>query len=407
VHNSRRSTISTVGLYQYGARWMDPTIAHFTQPDTMIPDLSDPLAWNRYSYANYNPIRYTDPTGHWVETALDIAFIGYDIYDISKNGLNWENGLSLTADVVGAILPVVTGGGLAVRAVMHADDVVDAVKLRDKAVDAVKAADKLDDAVDVIKAAGDICSFSSDTLITTSEGMEPISQIEEGDWVLAFDELSEDTGYFPVVARWEHKDLWTVELTIDGEVVETTPEHPFFVFEHGWVAAGDLWQGAQIIEADGELGIVEDAWIVYRPQSMYNLTVAEAHTYFVGNQQMLVHNACPIRKPTDSHHLIPNSAKDHDIIQYASSGGWEHNAPYNRMELPNSPQTAMNTGLPVHRGYNTPHRTYNSNMEKTLDRMWKASLQAGWTPTRAKQELFKLASRTRFNIWQSGKLIAK
>ncbi|MFT3893689.1 MAG: hypothetical protein QM730_18830 [Anaerolineales bacterium] len=36
----------------------------FVQPDTIIPDLSNPQSWNRYSYCVNNPILYNDPTGH-------------------------------------------------------------------------------------------------------------------------------------------------------------------------------------------------------------------------------------------------------------------------------------------------------------------------------------------------------
>jgi hypothetical protein len=39
---------------------------HFLQPDTLIPDPSNPQAWNRYSYVYNSPIKYSDPTGHSV-----------------------------------------------------------------------------------------------------------------------------------------------------------------------------------------------------------------------------------------------------------------------------------------------------------------------------------------------------
>jgi hypothetical protein len=46
--------------------------------------------------------------------------------------------------------------------------------------------------------------------------------------------------------------------------------------------------------ADGTFGAVEAVRLVVRPALMYNLTVAEAHTFFVGEEGWLVHNTCPI-----------------------------------------------------------------------------------------------------------------
>ena len=43
----------------------------FNVPDTLIPDPSNPLDFNRYGYARYNPLKYTDPSGHCAETPDD------------------------------------------------------------------------------------------------------------------------------------------------------------------------------------------------------------------------------------------------------------------------------------------------------------------------------------------------
>ena len=53
-------------LYYYNARYYDPSIGIFTTADTIIPDESDPLSYNRHMYVRGNPINYTDPSGHGV-----------------------------------------------------------------------------------------------------------------------------------------------------------------------------------------------------------------------------------------------------------------------------------------------------------------------------------------------------
>ena len=53
------------GLYFYGARYYDPQIGRFIQPDTIVPHPYNPQSLNRYSYCYNNPINLTDPTGHW------------------------------------------------------------------------------------------------------------------------------------------------------------------------------------------------------------------------------------------------------------------------------------------------------------------------------------------------------
>ena len=91
---------------------------------------------------------------------------------------------------------------------------------------------------------------------------------------------------------WVHEDSVIQYLTIDGEIVVTTPNHPFKTGTGQWLPAGELQVGDTIYTAQGGTGIVETISFVYAPQPMYNLTVATAHTYFVGDGQWLVHNRC-------------------------------------------------------------------------------------------------------------------
>ena len=133
------------GLYQMGARWYDALTGRWLSADTIIPGAGNPQSLNRYSYCLNNPLAYVDPSGHWLETAWDIACIAWDIYEIKRNPSAWNIG-ALVLDVALAIVPFLPGGiGLLAKGgkvASHADEVADAVRL----VDAV------DDAADVARA---------------------------------------------------------------------------------------------------------------------------------------------------------------------------------------------------------------------------------------------------------------
>jgi RHS repeat-associated protein len=64
---------SSTGLYFYNARYYDPFVGQFTQPDSIIPDPLNPAAWNRFSYVYGNPTNLVDPSGHIACGGLCIA----------------------------------------------------------------------------------------------------------------------------------------------------------------------------------------------------------------------------------------------------------------------------------------------------------------------------------------------
>jgi len=54
-----------VGLYYYNARWYDAELARFAEADSIVPDPGSAVAYETYTYALNNPIRYNDPGGHY------------------------------------------------------------------------------------------------------------------------------------------------------------------------------------------------------------------------------------------------------------------------------------------------------------------------------------------------------
>jgi RHS repeat-associated protein len=136
------------GLMDYKARFYSPYINRFLQPDTVVPSPVIPQSWNKYSYAENNPIKYRDPSGHWVETAFDIISLGMTINDIRNEGFTLMNTISLVTDVASVVLPIVPAGvSHALRAAKYANKAINAV---DTAADTIKAVDNIGDAANAI-----------------------------------------------------------------------------------------------------------------------------------------------------------------------------------------------------------------------------------------------------------------
>ncbi len=53
-----------LSIMDYIARFYDPAIGRFIQPDTIVPNPANPQSWNRYSYTLNSPLNYIDPSGH-------------------------------------------------------------------------------------------------------------------------------------------------------------------------------------------------------------------------------------------------------------------------------------------------------------------------------------------------------
>jgi RHS repeat-associated protein len=120
----------STGLYYYGARYYDAALGRFISPDAFVPSPGNPQSLNRYSYANNNPLLYTDPSGHFVllATAAIGALGGAAIGAVMAAGPqiihNIQTGQPLTANIdpstvakaaaVGAATGLVAGATLGI-----------------------------------------------------------------------------------------------------------------------------------------------------------------------------------------------------------------------------------------------------------------------------------------------------
>ncbi len=86
------------------------------------------------------------------------------------------------------------------------------------------------------------------------------------------------------------------------ETIHTTANHPWLTADRGWVVAGGLRNGEAVVTLDGQRGVVLTTQAVAGHDAMDNLTVADDHTYAVGNGQWVVHNI-DIPPPEDLIHL--------------------------------------------------------------------------------------------------------
>ena len=125
--------------------------------------------------------------------------------------------------------------------------------------------------------------FTAETLLWTRLGLKPVLMFRAGDRLLSRPDGDPDA---PVQERLVQAvfvrtaPVW--ELRLGGRVVRTTASHPFWVRGKGSRTTARLEAGDELAGKDGEWTAVEAVTDTGRVETVYNVTVAEYHTYFVG-----------------------------------------------------------------------------------------------------------------------------
>ena len=103
-----------------------------------------------------------------------------------------------------------------------------------------------------------------------------------------------ETTLKPVVQTFQNETTEWIHVTANGETLTCTPNHPFYSPVKGWTSAIDLRAGDILVMLNGEYVVVEQVQheLLESPETTYNFEVEDFHTYYVGEEPVLVHNKC-------------------------------------------------------------------------------------------------------------------
>ena len=139
--------------------------------------------------------------------------------------------------------------------------------------------------------------FAAGTSIKTKTGTILIENLQVGDRVLSRNEFDPNGQVDEkIVEDVFVRSAPILNVVVQGRVIRTTSEHPFWVDGKGWTAAGELKAGDNLLTAGSSKLPVEYVSKNRDTETVYNFQVAEWHTYFVGKEdwdfEVWVHNTC-------------------------------------------------------------------------------------------------------------------
>lgn len=155
---------------------------------------------------------------------------------------------------------------------------------------------------------GGPCSFTPATRVATIDGKVAIGKLHVGEKVWAYNPKTHKMELQPILHVWINHDNDLVDLTITTttrsrfshlgtelaqtrEVIHTNQKHPCSNVKNGFVSVSKITVGMHLLRADDSSGVVTGWKMVPGTQVMYNLEVAQDHTFTVGDGQWVVHNS--------------------------------------------------------------------------------------------------------------------
>jgi RHS repeat-associated protein len=303
----------TTGLQYLRARWYDPGTARFMGEDTYQGEINEPLSLNGYTYVHNNPLTNSDPTGNWCTATVRGKYYSHPGYcsgsgknaDYIPDSISINFGRSIYAAGVkqgtwypkGATRVKWDKSGISDAVMGCYYDVQCASFVSGSLVEGPAVAKiTKGKSASTGKTVKDVISkcncFTAGTKVQTDEGEKPIEDIEVGDKVLAKDDETGEMAYKEVEWLFQRDVEEIYNITVGGEVITTTDEHPFWIVGKGWVKSKDVLVGDILTTSNGKELAIEKIEVKKEHATVYNFMVKDYHTYFVSNLGIWTHNSC-------------------------------------------------------------------------------------------------------------------
>lgn len=85
------------------------------------------------------------------------------------------------------------------------------------------------------------------TLISTLNGQIPVERIQDGTFVLSYNNSLELIESKKAYCTFHHHSNSWIEIEVGQKIVVVTPEHPFYIVGKGWVEAQYLIEGDEVL----------------------------------------------------------------------------------------------------------------------------------------------------------------
>lgn len=140
----------------------------------------------------------------------------------------------------------------------------------------------------------EVTCFTAGTKIYTKNGYKNIEDIRVNDIVYSYNETTDKVELNKVTKTFIHEDIEIYNLYLNNEMIRVTPYHRFYVLRnknYEWVTAKDLKLTDKLFDINKKYIKINKIEYIKENNTVYNFEVANNHTYFVSENNILVHNA--------------------------------------------------------------------------------------------------------------------